>query len=343
MVGLGEHRAAPTVALAHGVALALSLLSSVAKADDVKVVVLPVYLDGELADSWRAQLQRGVAEGLRRGGHGVVEPDAVLRTRPDAASCRDEACAAAIADALDGDYVLRTSIAIEDRDFAVRLELLEGATGAVVAETGESCEVCAVPEVAQLLAEHAAIVGAKIDALDRAPPVVEFRSRPAGALVYLDGELLGRAPVQHPVPVGRHRVRAQLRGHLTLEQPLEATPGTRETLMFELAPTPRRERLRPWGWALLGLSVPIAATGVTLLALDERPYRRRCSGDYVDALGNCRLRYDTLTGGIVGTSVGVAGLVAATTLLVLSRPETRRTGARLRVHPGPVTSVVGRF
>lgn len=311
---------------------------------ETSVAVLPLEIEGTLAEKWQRTLQGGVDDGLARAGHEMIEPEAVRRALAEREGCGDAACAAAVAAELGASYLVRTSIAIEDRDFRVRLELLDATTGRAVADTGESCEVCAIPEVQQLLEEHAGILGGKIDALDRAPPVVEFVSRPAGALVYLDGELIGRAPVERPVSAGRHRVRARLRGHLSLEQPLEATPGTRDTLSFELEPTPRRQRLRPWGWGLLGASLPVAATGATLVALDEQPYRRRCTGEYVDSAGHCLLRYDTLGGGITTLSIGAAGLVAATVLLVLSRPdEDDRRRARVSVWPGPLPTVVGRF
>jgi hypothetical protein len=233
---------------------------------------------------------------------------------------------------------------VHGRDFRVDIELLDARDGKSVAKSGETCEVCAVEEVAELLADHAGVLERKRVALEHAVPIVLLESVPTGATVYVDGELVGTAPLRRRFSPGSHRARAELRGHLALEQRVDVVAGVDETVRFDLQRVPRRQILWRWGWGLFGASLPVLGVGVAMLAIDERPYRRRCTGEYVDAFGNCRLRYDTLAAGIATTAIGAAGIVAASVLLGLGRPRSkRRQRARVLPAAGPGVVVVGSF
>jgi hypothetical protein len=309
-----------------------------------KIGVMPIVVRGELAPAWRERLQARVLEGVERGPLPVVAPTDIVTAAPDAASCNDAKCRVAIASAVGARWLVRPIVEVKGRDFRVDIELLDGRDGGSVAQSGETCEVCAVEEVAELLADHAAVLERKRLALEQAVPIVHLQSVPAGAQLYVDGELVGTAPLRRKLTPGSHRVRAELRGHLALEQRVDVVGGAEETVSFDLQRVPRRQILWPTGWGLFGASLPVLGVGVALLVLDERPYRRRCTGEYVDDFGNCRLRYDTLTAGIVTTSIAAAGLVTATVLLVVGRPRSpRRARARVLPTSGPGLAVVGSF
>ena len=266
------------------------------------VVVDPLQVEGPLAETWRERLTERLIEGVERSGRPALRPG----------------------QASGSHYILRPTVTVDGRDFDVSLQLVDGRDGAVLSERSELCEVCAVNEVGDVLAAHAGILSEKLDALLRSPPVVVFDSTPAGAVVYLDGEPIGSTPVRREVSPGAHRARAELRGYVPLERHLDAVAGTEEQLDFPLQRTPRAQRVRVAGWALLAVGVPSTVAGVTLLALDERPYRRRCSGDYVDEFGNCRLRYDTLVAGISLTSVGLVTSIAGAVIVGRGRRRGRK-------------------
>ncbi len=280
------------------------------------VAVTPLEVEGPLAQTWRAQLGQRLLEGTKRAGRSVATPQ-------PAKQCSTEACWVELAREAGVRYVFRPQITVEGRDFDVQLELLDGQTGEVLSRSGETCEVCAVAEVGDVLEAHAGILSEKLDALIRAAPVIHFESTPPGAVVYLDGKPLGTAPLQHEVTPGQHRARAELRGHVALERQIDAVAGSQEHVEFTLQRTPRAQRVRFLGWTLLGLGIPASVTGVTLIAIDERPYQTRCTGEYVDENGNCRLRYDTLPGGIAVASVGVAALIAGGVIIGLGRRRAR--------------------
>ncbi len=305
--------------------------------------MLPIDVRGELAPAWRERLQTRVLEGVERGPLPVVPPGEVLAADPSATTCADTKCRIAIATAVHARWLVRPTVEVRGRDFRVSVELLDGRDGTSVAESGETCEVCAVEEVAELLADHAGVLERKRVALAHAVPIVHLQSVPAGATLYVDGDLVGTAPVDRRLAPGSHRVRAELRGHLALEQRIEVVPGVEETVRFDLQRVPRRQILWPLGWGLFGASLPVLGVGVTLLVLDERPYRRRCTGEYVDAFGNCRLRYDTLAAGIATTTIAAAGLVTASVLLGIGRPKSRRRRSAVVPTAGPGLAFVGSF
>ncbi|MFO0634050.1 MAG: PEGA domain-containing protein [Nannocystaceae bacterium] len=194
------------------------------------------------------------------------------------------------------------TVTARDRDFELAL-LLDARDGRELAATTATCEVCVVAEVGDMLADRAAVLGAKLDALATAPPRLRFVSCPGGAMISIDGERVGAAPLERTLDAGRHRAKAVLEGHLPLELQFDAVAGTEEELTLTLSPVPPRARaLRPAGAATLGIGVALAAVGVPLLVLHGRPFRGRCTGADVDVDGDCRFRYDTRTGGAMVTA-----------------------------------------
>lgn len=281
--------------------------------------MLPLVVEGELPSSWRAQLARRLREGLERGGRPIVDAKAT-------APCTDAECIRALGRDTGARWIVRARVTVRDRDFDVALELLDANSGTSLTNSSARCEVCAVAEVGDMLADRAAVLDRNLDALLRAPPVIRFESVPPRALVWLDGELVGTAPVERTVEEGRHRARGELDGYLPLELQFDALAGTGDTVTLELSPKPRRAGRRA-GWALLGIGLGGLAIGTPLVALHGHPYRARCSGNDVDTDGNCRFVYGTRTGGAVVLAIGAAALVTAVVLLATSR---KRGAARRR-------------
>ena len=103
------------------------------------------------------------------------------------------------------------------------------------------------------------------------------------------------------------------------------------------APPRRRSRaLAPAGWASLAVGLAATGAGAALIAIDERPIRRDCSGENVDAAGHCKWRHNTLGGGVALTIAGVAAIAVGVALVVIDRRRARRSAAlaRLSVQSG---------
>jgi hypothetical protein len=279
------------------------------------VAVMPIAIEGELPQSWRAQLQSRLVEGMARGRRPVLAVDAPAR-------CTDAACMRELGRTSGARWIARARVVVRDRDFDVAVELFDARAGTSLTKSAGTCEVCAIAEVGDMLADEAGVLDRKLDALSQAPPVIRFESRPSGALVWVDDALLGPTPVERTLAEGRHRARAELDDHLPLEVHFDAVAGTRESIALELTRVPRgRRALQRAGWGLFGAGLLTLGAGVPLLALHGRPYTRKCSGADVDDDGDCRYRYGTAAGG--GTLVGLGG-AAVIAGIVLVAVATRR-------------------
>ncbi|MEM6991945.1 MAG: PEGA domain-containing protein [Myxococcota bacterium] len=311
------------------VALVISLGSGRALAGDKAVVTLPVEVQGDLGIEWRRALDLGVADGLARGKFEIVTSDR---------ACDSPKCFTALAAERDATYLVRTIVSAEDRNYAVALTLIDGKTGEVTAEAAEVCEVCGLQQVQKVVADSAAALRTKLDALVAGPPVALIGSEPAGAIISIDGETAGQTPLRRELTEGKHLARAEKDGFITVEREFVAVAGVEERLDFELPPLPDiGPRFRPWGWVGVATGSAAIVAGATFWALDERPAPgERCRGDNVDGAGNCRFRYDTLAPGLVLTAAGAVLALAGTAILVAMRPQ-RRARRRLTWRPGGPT------
>jgi tetratricopeptide (TPR) repeat protein len=95
------------------------------------------------------------------------------------------------------------------------------------------------------------------------------RSSVEDALVFLDGQPYGKAPVESRVPVGAHRVLVRLEGYRDADQQVALAQGERK----ELTLTP--ERITPitgrwWFWTTVGAVVAAGAVTTIVAVTSER-------------------------------------------------------------------------
>ncbi len=302
-----------------------------------KAGVLPLVVDGELPDADRDILTEQLVAGLERGSFGVISPDAVAAAAPEAASCQAAGCYATIAGQAGATHLVRTTVSVQDRDYQIVVELIDGADGVVLARTDDGCEICGVADVGGLLSAAAATLRTKLDALASGPATLVLTSEPSDADVFIDGELAGTTPLDRPVIPGKHILRIQKDGYITLEREVTFVEGVRENLEMNLDKVPNRLPGRAWGWASLGVGVAALGGGVALTFLHDLNHDPTCSGNNVDAFGNCKFLWDTKWAG-VGTAIGGAAL---TTLGVAILLNTRKVKAKRVDDPDKASARVG--
>lgn len=104
-----------------------------------------------------------------------------------------------------------------------------------------------------------------------------------------------------------------------------AAVGARQTVRLPRVEAPRdRPHLRRFTPAALALGAAGIIAGTSLVAIDERPIRSRCTGENVNPLGICKYRHDTLAGGAVLLASGVAMAITGVVLAVVLRKAKRR-------------------
>lgn len=308
-----------------------------------KAAILPLGVEGdEMPEADRDQLTERLVEGLRRGDFDVIAPDDVLSAAPDAASCRDAACYTAIAQATGATHVVRTAVNAQDRDYEVEVLLVSGTDGVQVAASADSCQICGVTEVGDLIDAAAATLRTKLDTLSQGPARLVVTSTPPGARVSIDGELKGTTPFDEQVLAGEHLLRISLEGYIAVEREVNFVEGIEETQGFELEKVPSRLPARPWGWVSLGVGIAGIGAAATFVALDDRKFQLgdACSEDKQDAQGDCPRLWD-LDWIMFGTAIAGAGL-ATLGVAILLNSAGRRGKDKVKVEAGEPTSARSR-
>lgn len=318
--------------------------------------ILPIQVEGELSDTDRSTLTGELVEGLQRGDFSVVAPDAVTAADAGAADCDKPRCYKKIAEKTSATHVVKSKLSVVDRDYKIRIELVDGHNGNVLASAEDGCEICGVSDVGGLIATAAATLRTKLDALASGPATLALRSDPDGAIVTLDGEVAGTTPIDSmPVIPGKHVIRVSREGYIAIEREVTFVEGVNEELDFSLEKLPSRLPGRGWGWASLGVGAAALGGGIALTWLHDKQYKRDCdpAGSPItqDSNGQCKFLWNTKWAGM-GTAVGGAALLTlGIAILVNSTGKTKkqkdkgdqaRRVPQFEVGPGSVT-IRGRF
>lgn len=323
-------------------ALAAAPLSAGADATDVngerKIAVLPLKVEGQADEATRRAWMEGLRRGIGRGDFAVAEQKQV-ESAADAA-CERKSCWDKLRGATKATHMVRTQVTIKNRDYALKLELVDAESGAVIVSTEDRCEICGVEEVSNLLDSQGALLQTRLAAMGKGPPVLVVDTTPSGALVFVDGEVVGTTPLERPALEGTHKVRVSLSGYVAEERELSLVPGVREQVTLTLQRTPGSPKRRALGAAGVAGGLALLGAGLALVAIDDRPYKGDCSGSSVDAGGDCKFLFNTAVGGTVAAVVGAV----LTTLGVVALVRNRNVKPARQAWVVPAgLGVVGRF
>ncbi len=336
-----------------------------------KLAILPLTFEGGLGESDQAELTKALTAGLERGSFIIVGPEQVLVADARAASCDNAVCLQNIAKRTGAAYVVRASVSAKDRDYTVKVELT-GADGKRLAATQDGCEICGVVDAAGLIDSAAATLRLKLDALSKGPAAVRLASDPVGAIVTIDGEVVGETPLERPVVPGKHLIRVSEEGFISIEREVTFVEGVNEDLSFKLEKLPSRLPGRRFGYVSLGFGLAAIGGAIAFAALDDTAYRvgGSCSKVYdggpegtynnipkdqsVTGFQECEKLWRTepisiplaIAGGALLT-LGIAILVNSRKRTQSDKPGAKRAAAkrslpRFGIGPGSV-SMSGRF
>lgn len=307
----------------HVIALLLAWVAparAAASTDEATVAISPLEVRGPLESHWRKLLGDRVREGLARSELGVATTPKVCATAP---------CRARLAADLGVDFLVEPVVTVQDQSYEIELRLVSGEDGGLVTTARESCELCGVSEVGDIMAAQSAALVAKMKKARSLPASVRIETQPEGAQLRLDGREVGATTLTLECTPGPHRIQLDRVGYESRSVDVECVAGRMERISLELRPdrrARRRQWMLPWGATLTAIGVAAVATGVTLLLIDGNEYGGRCTGDDRDEFGNCRYRLDTLAGGLAATIGGGVVLGTGVGLLI----GTRKRGGKLR-------------
>ncbi len=330
MVRTGKGRALSGLMVAATVAMAPSWAH--AKPKKTRVAVMPLVVEGDVPSEVRAQARDEIRAALKSNQYDLVDG------RPPGANCTNYECIHTVAESADAQWVVQPALSTIDRDYGIALRLYDFAGNLKTSEE-TTCEICSYDDVvASLVTETEQIQEPLLEFVanpygDReaassetsGPATLSIRTDPEGASVKLDGERLGKTPLEVEVEPGLRDLEITMRNHNDVVQTVRAPRGGTKVLNFDLIENDERQTkaLRATGWTFSMLGIGLVGAGVPLLVLEERPVRNKCSGDNVDFAGNCRFRYDTLLPGALLTGFGIASLLTGITTGVIA--YSRRT------------------
>lgn len=328
-------------AAALAAALAMIVPGSAAAAAKPKgktrVAVMPLLVDGDVPNEVRSEARDRIKDTLKSRDYEVVDG------RPPGANCTDYECIQAVADEADAQWVVQPALSTMDRDYGIAVRLYDSA-GTLKVDESSTCEICSYPDAVEALVTEATDVKVPlveyVDNPYRDYEQAEFetddisrlaiRTEPAGALVKIDGERIGKTPLEIEVPPGLRDLEITLRNHNDVVETVRAPRGGSELLTYTLVENNDKQTraLRITGWTFSMVGLGLLGGGVPLLALEERPVKSRCSGDDIDFDGRCRYRYDTLLPGALLTGFGIASLLTGiTTGVIAASRKNRKDGS----------------
>ena len=295
----------------------------------VGIAAVPVEGAGERTAVVAERVARAAQEGAARASARVR----VLPPREPA--CRSSRCRAAGGEGAGVAWVVVPRVEVADRDYTVTVEVWRSGAAAPAARERFECQICGLDELAGRVADVVAKLLATAVREAERPGTVALSTAPAGAVAQVDGTAIGRTPIEARLAPGPHVVRVERPGYAAVERRIEVPAGG--TVVFDLSLVPVRTRpwQRPAGAAAVSGGLAAFGAGVVLLALDGRPYRRRCSGNDVDADGDCRFSYDTIAGGATLAVLGTAAVTAGVFWLIASHRDADRGHRHAAPKPRP--------
>src|SRR5262249_48311234 len=126
----------------------LLLAGGAAHAERPKILVLPVA-GKAAAPGFRERVAQALSEGVIASGGEVVAPPSGPAALP-ADGCTTSACLSAAARATGAALLLRASVEEEGRSYSFKLEMLDGQSGALLAQRENRCEICTDAEALEI-------------------------------------------------------------------------------------------------------------------------------------------------------------------------------------------------
>ena len=174
--------------LAAATLAAVALASAAARAERPRIAVMEMA-GGKVTPDLRERMTHAVHEGLLASGADVVDGMPAAATGPGGAPCDGNGCVTAVAKATVSGYVVRGTLEIDGRTYELRLEMLDGKTGALIESREDRCEICTEGEALEMAGVSASALKVQVfkkkpvaTAVADAAPVAPPSAPPPGAL-----------------------------------------------------------------------------------------------------------------------------------------------------------------
>jgi hypothetical protein len=292
-----------------------------------RVAVVRVTFNGDVSEAGQEMFRQRLVQGLTVARFQVLSgPRLRSKLASDGvAGCAEPSCYPGVARALGVGYLVVGRVAEDSKTYTIGLELVNGRTGATIASIKQQCETCGIEEAGEKMDLAASALRARLQAVTRVPARFVIRSVPADAVAVLDGQTIGRTPLDVELAGGEHHLSLELGGHEHLNRTFIVVSGVDETLDLALVRESSVFPYRPVGWTALAVGAAAIAGGAVALALNGKEVS--CAVAEQDGFGHCPLVHATDVLGAVLLGVGSAAVTVGGVSLYL--------GSRGGISPEP--------
>lgn len=299
-----------------------------------RVAVVRVTHEGAIPPGAQQAFADHLVEGLAVAEFQVISgPTVARRLEAKHLTCNDSDCYPKLASTLDVGYLVVGHVAESNKTYDITLEIINGRTGATIGRRRERCETCGMTEAAEKVGLAASALRSRLEALARTPARVVVRSRPGGAEASIDGQPVGRTPIDLELTGGQHHLALRLRGYHDVARTFTVVSGVDEALELEMLRPPSTFPYRLVGWLALAGGAALVGGGAYAAAIDGSELA--CAEEVKDVRGRCpRLRdTDALAATLVG--VGAASMALGGVAVWVATQQSRTDG------DSPSVSLVG--
>jgi hypothetical protein len=239
--GAAKNRAL-SVAVAR-LLLALLLCSGSAAAAGTALVLEPTLV-GPMLPAEKTALLRAAQDALREQQFDLVAPgdlQTALAGEPQLKDCETELCFERLGRLLASQSVLRVRAKLaqppgkqKNGDWHLNIELLDVELGSMGARLTEDCTSCTGKQAASQLGDMVKRAVIQTAALPRG--ILEVRSQPPGATVFVDGTELGITPYKRAAFAGKHKLVLRHTGYRSQQSEVVVDEVQRQRVELTLVP-----------------------------------------------------------------------------------------------------------
>jgi TolB-like protein len=299
------------------------MAAGVARAEDdattgvQRVAVVRLTFQGGVPEAGQEMFGQRLADGLTVARFQVLAGAALSQRLASAGvrPCADPGCYPELARALGVGYLVVGRVSENSKSYQIALDLLNGRTGSVIGSVRQQCETCGIEEAGEKMDLAASALRARLQVVTRIPARFVIRSRPDDAQVRIDGQAVGRTPLDIELGSGEHHLILELGGHEPLNRTFIVVSGVDETLDYALVAQSSSFPYRTVGWTALSAGLLAIASGAVALAMHGKEVS--CSSAEEDGYGHCPLVHSTDVLGAVLLGVGSAAATAGGVSLYL--------------------------
>lgn len=213
-----------------------------------EALLLEPKIDGPALAAEIGTLQEAAIKALKAQQFGLIdarEAQSVIAGEASLRDCYSDLCLERLGRLLNAGVVVRyrgkvilpaeaSKAADKQPSWKFRVDVLDVELGATGAHPEAECPSCSVKQAAEKLAET--ITTAVLEAASRPRGLLEVKSEPAGATVYVDGTELGVTPYKRPAFAGTRKVVVRHVGFLSQQLQANVPDGQKAKLDVKLAP-----------------------------------------------------------------------------------------------------------